>query len=400
MTNELLNAEKLPLSRKGLPVYWSKRLHCWVVTGYEEISACLDNSRDLASNFYPWHLRALPADKRKDFQELNNLPAHVLTEQDGVYHDHIKAFITKEFNLRVKSFGKDLGGYFDEQLNVLGESFDFVEDFANPVSEKIMCDVIGFDSKIQHEIIEAATDLLIFLAFDATAPQAELVRRAARAKRSLAYLETLLEDEILCRLNAPRDDFISCLLHKERNFGDIGLSYQEIAYQILTLMIAGFITTENFLSLAAYRLLEDNRYRDLVGEPKQVSHYVNALLRIETPSTFVMRYARNPISVGKHRVQRGQFVLLHLYSANHDKLVFDSQCPFSKSSKNGNSLTFGRGDHICTGMTLARLVANSCFSFLAEKLPGLQLSGAPVILLDEFPVIRGVRQLPVISVSG
>lgn len=395
MSFEIVSREDLAFQRSIGPVVWNKQLHCWVVTSYDLVSECLQNSIDLASNFYQWHLRVLPKHLRADYSDLNNLPAHVLTEQDGVYHDHIKKFITSDFNSRVRSFHSEIDDIVESRIEQLGNEFDYVTEFANPVSEKVMCSVIGLSGANQDDVIKAATNILVFLAFDGSVPQRELIQRAENAKSSLAYMETLLEEEIIRRQQNPKDDLISLLVHKEIEYGEIGLSHQEIAYQLLTLMLAGFITTQNFLSLAMYRLLKDeNQYLEIVQDPKKVNQYVNVLFRIETPSTFVMRFARNPLTLAEISIERGQMVLLHLDSANHDEKYLGSSCPFANKPKKSGGVTFGEGDHICTGMALARLVANKCFASMVEHFPGLRLGEGPVVLMEEFPVIRGVKSLP------
>ncbi len=57
------------------------------------------------------------------------------------------------------------------------------------------------------------------------------------------------------------------------------------------------------------------------------------------------------------------------------------------------ALTFGAGVHYCLGANLARLELEEGFSFLARKMPRLELDGEPVF--ESILGIYGLAELPI-----
>ncbi|MFC6592726.1 cytochrome P450 [Deinococcus lacus] len=95
------------------------------------------------------------------------------------------------------------------------------------------------------------------------------------------------------RKKAPKDDLISYLL--ERNYSD-----QDILTECITYATAGMITTREFITLAAYQLLQKPELRaDYVhGTEKERHAILHELLRLDPVVTMLYRRAEQDTEVG------------------------------------------------------------------------------------------------------
>lgn len=387
--------------RRTDPVFWHESHKCWVVTRYEDVDFCLDSDGTLlSSSFYDWHLRSLPRVMRPRFADLMELPAHVLTVQDGPYHDLLKAEITSVFNRAVKKAAPDIEAVVARVISDLPERFDFVSAVASPLAHRAICRTIGVSTQAEARIIAAATDVLMFLGFDPEAQPSTLMDRATRAKASLFELMVYLEERIVDSHERPRGDFIGEMVTAPPRDGCPGLSAGEMAYQALTLLIAGFITTTNFLSLSVRRLLEDNvDLRALATDQGLLRRTCESLLRLDGPTVFVMRRALRDFELHGKTVRKDDPVLLHLLSANHDEERFGPTGPVGACPASAGHIAFGKRLHYCTGVPLAKFLGLKVFEEIGARCPDLRLQDgdapqpftgiAAVFGLSRLPLQRG-----------
>lgn len=159
---------------------------------------------------------------------------------------------------------------------------------------------------------------------------------------------------IEARKKAPRDDLISYLL--ERGYAD-----QEILTECITYATAGMITTREFITLAAYQMLQRPALRaDYVhGTEKERHAILHELLRLDPVVTMLYRETRQDMDVEGQHYPAGTTFALNIQTANVDPAVMgedaEQLCPHRPTPKGvqAQGLAFGDGAHRCPGAFLA-----------------------------------------------
>jgi cytochrome P450 len=165
---------------------------------------------------------------------------------------------------------------------------------------------------------------------------------------------------IRARRRRPAADVISQLL--QQGFTDL-----EILTEALTYAAAGMATTREFITVAAWHLLDepDLRARYLVAERTEREAILHEILRLEPVVGELHRTSREPITVqtraGAATIEPGDRIELQLRRTNADPEVVgedpDGLCPGRPlpSAVPSVVLSFGDGHHRCPGGPLAIL---------------------------------------------
>jgi len=164
---------------------------------------------------------------------------------------------------------------------------------------------------------------------------------------------------IQARRRNPREDVISHLLAQGYNDG-------EILTECVTYAAAGMVTTREFISVAAWHLLEQPalRARYLVASEEERQVILQEVLRLEPVVGNLYRRATADIhleSQGAHiTLPQGELLNIHVHGANADESVVGEQplalCP-GRELKGDHIpsavMAFGDGHHRCPGSYIA-----------------------------------------------
>ncbi|UQN09783.1 cytochrome P450 [Deinococcus sp. QL22] len=159
---------------------------------------------------------------------------------------------------------------------------------------------------------------------------------------------------IRARRKERQDDLISHLL--DRDYNDL-----DILTECLTYGTAGMVTTREFISVAAWHLLQDEVLRaDYVhGTEKERHAILHEILRLEPVVSTLYRRAETDLMVGEQAVPRGSLLALNVQTANLDAGVIgdapETLCPGRTLPRGvqAQGLAFGDGHHRCPGAFLA-----------------------------------------------
>ncbi|HEY4411451.1 MAG TPA: cytochrome P450 [Gaiellaceae bacterium] len=147
------------------------------------------------------------------------------------------------------------------------------------------------------------------------------------------------------------------------------LSSDEVVSNAAVMMFGGIETTEGMIANLMWHVLTH------VGGP--VPDWPNAVeesLRMEPAAAVIDRYATRDVELDGQQVRAGDFVEISLAGANRDPSFFPDPDTFDPSRENArHHVTFAHGPHVCIGMHLARLEAQTSAERLFERLPGLRL---------------------------
>ncbi|GAY12737.1 cytochrome P450 [Pseudonocardia sp. N23] len=118
-----------------------------------------------------------------------------------------------------------------------------------------------------------------------------------------------------------------------------------------------------------------------------IPHAINEALRMETSVPQFTRVLTDDHVIDGVALEKGSRVALLYGSANRDERKYPDPDRFDITRKPSDHLAFGRGEHVCVGMHLARLEMSALLERLADKVSRFEI-------LAERPLINnGLRGL-------
>ena len=216
--------------------------------------------------------------------------------------------------------------------------------------------------------------------------------RYVAAERALRAMHVFLREHFERLRREPADDLVSRLVGLP---DDEALTERELHATVMLLLGAGFETTVNLLGNGVV-LLDGHRdqWDALIAEPAGWDGAVEEVLRHDSPVQITGRSARADAVVADRGVPAGTRVTVLLGAANRDPDVFTDPGRFDVTRANARDhLAFSAGIHYCVGAGLARLEGVVGLRSLAERFPGLRVSGRPV--RRDLQTLRGFEHLPV-----
>ncbi|MEU9406712.1 cytochrome P450 [Streptomyces sp. NPDC048281] len=195
----------------------------------------------------------------------------------------------------------------------------------------------------------------------------------------------------------PADDLLSRQLLRQREHGKV--DHEGLVDLAFLLLLAGFETTANMISLCIVALLESSGVLDVIRrDPIRRPDAMEELLRLLTVAEVATaRVAAEDVEIGGVLVRAGEGVFGLAHAANHDPAVFHRPDELDIERGGGHPLAFGTGPHRCLGQALARTELRIVVDTLFRRIPGLRLESAvEELLFNDDPIAYGLYQLPVI----
>jgi len=189
---------------------------------------------------------------------------------------------------------------------------------------------------------------------DAASSARAKLQAALNHAQILAFFLLDVKPAIRARRREPGEDVISHLLAK--NYQDL-----EILTECITYATAGMVTTREFISVAAWHLMErpDLRREYLHGTERERHGMLHEILRLEPVVAELRRRATRDLTVDGHRIPEGSLIVLHVHSANADETTVGDApltlCPNRALPRGvpGPVMSFGDGHHRCPGAYVA-----------------------------------------------
>lgn len=207
---------------------------------------------------------------------------------------------------------------------------------------------------------------------------------ARNQRQMLAFFYLDVKPAIAARRKAPREDVISHLLAQ-------GASDTEILTECVTYGAAGMATTREFISVAAWHLLEQPALRQayLAGDEEERQQLLGEVLRLEPVVAHLFRRATADLVVDVDgtavTIPGGSLIDLHLDAINIDASVVGDHplliCPERqlKADRAGAAvMSFGDGHHRCPGAYIA-LQETDIFLRKLLTVDGLRIAQKPTV---------------------
>lgn len=236
---------------------------------------------------------------------------------------------------------------------------EFMADFAEPYSSRIICTLLGVPDEQQHTFHGWGDDLSLMMS-------SNVGKYRPRIDAALAGMGDAVDALLARRRSDPRPDLLSGLLAAEES-GD-RLTSEELRVMVIGLMLAGQDATQHQLGLAMSIFMKHpDQWALLTEHPELAVRAVEEVMRLAPASTVIMRITAEDITYRGVEMPAGTFVYMMLDAAHNDPEVFHGD-GFDITKRRSAQLTFGVGIHYCLGAALARAEMAEALPILARRL--------------------------------
>jgi cytochrome P450 len=255
-----------------------------------------------------------------------------------------------------------------------------------PLPTVVIAELLGVDPERRGDFRRWSEHMVVAVFEQPDAHKRQEI--VASAEEMMAWLDDVIAE----RSGRAAPDLISVLLRAELDGG--ALSHDELRTFVVTLLVAGSITTAYLIGNAALAILEHpDAYEQVRADPTLVGGLVEEALRYDAPTQMMLRTATQETEIAGTVIPRGATVAPLLGSANRDDAVFGAPDRFVLTRNPTEHLTFGHGTHFCLGAALARLEARIAFDELFARAPRIEPAGD--VGRTTSLVFRGPTSLPV-----
>jgi cytochrome P450 len=230
--------------------------------------------------------------------------------------------------------------------------------------------------------------------------QIPIIRNLLDRRQMLAFYFLDVRPAIQARKRQPQEDVISHLI--SLNYSD-----PEILTECVTYAAAGMATTREFISTAAWHLLEqpELKARYLAAPEEERFEMLHEALRLEPVIANLYRYATSDIKLSsqgtEYVIPEGARMNIHIYATNADELIVGEE---SLAYRPGRAISseriptmlmgFGDGAHRCPGSFLA-IQETDIFLHRLLALESLHIKQLPKITWNEITAGYEVRKFQV-----
>ena len=168
----------------------------------------------------------------------------------------------------------------------------------------------------------------------------------------------------------------------------------ELRQNLIMFAAGGYDTSRNMLAMIVYNIIDKPAiWARCAADIAYCRRVVNEGLRHSGIST-VYRVAARDFEYDAVHFSKGTMLILMVSMAGRDPAYFADPMTFDPDRANaGQHVAFGRGQHYCIGMYLARAQIEEGLQLVAQRLPHLRLAGTPT--WRSYLGISGLQTLPV-----
>jgi cytochrome P450 len=352
----------------------------WLVSGYEQVRQVFTDQR---------FSRALAAAPGRSPNALELSTAGTIVGTDPPEHTRLRKLVAGAFTpRRVEAMRPRVAAIVDELIDAFTagpQLADLMASFCLPLPVQVICEMLGVPAA-DIEKFRAWSDVLVGTWEQNTD---EVISAGAALYDYLAEL-------IRIKRTRPGDDLLDALI-AARDSGD-RLSEAELTTLGGTLLIAGYVSTANLISLSLVTLLDHPaELAGLRADPGLITGAAEEMIRYVSINVLPLaRVTTEDVELGGVAIPAGEMVLPLSWVANRDPSVFSEPNRFDISRAPASHLGFGTGPHHCLGAPLARVELQESMRKLATRLPGLALAVPPGELsFKPGMALYTLRELPI-----
>jgi cytochrome P450 len=355
------------------PVVWLRRHDVWAVPRYEDVRRAL-RDWELFSSARGVTLSDEMNDKLEGITLHTDPPEHRVLRE--VLRRPLTPMAVRDLEPRLEAEAAALV----DRLVARG-SFDAVADLARHLPLTVVAELVGLPEDGRERMLDWA-----FANFQCFGPLND---------RAVAQLPTVAEgmafnfDPTLHERLKPGG--WAAQLWEAAGRGEIPHAKCPV---MLTDYWAPALDTTVFGITSAVKLFGEHPDQwDLVrSDPALIPHAVNEVLRLESPITGFSRVLTRDCDFDGIAVPAGARLIMMYGSANRDGRRWPDPERFDVLRRPTEQLAFGRGEHQCAGMPLARAEMKAVIAALAARVERFELGASEVAMNN---VLHGLSRLDV-----
>lgn len=238
---------------------------------------------------------------------------------------------------------------------------DIYSEVFQKIPLKVISHIIGVPEHLNKSISDSISAATKIFEPNITKDMADEIGNSAQ----------IIGEFLLEAINYKKDnlsnDMLSNLIAEEK-------SVSEIMPLIITLYIAGHITTSYIISSSLSMLLNDKDAKDKYLEDPTNFSYLEELIRYDPPVHIIQRVAGQDFEVSNGGIiSAGTLIYLFLASANRDPAAFtDPDKLLLDRDSASKNLSFAAGAHFCLGSHLTKMEMSIILSNLFNIFPNIQ----------------------------
>ncbi|MEU5847816.1 cytochrome P450 [Saccharopolyspora shandongensis] len=354
--------EELARDRARCPVAHSPELDSIQVTTYEGVKGVTRNNAAFSSTYSAsWPLEE-PVPEENQVFAFADPPRH--TRQRRLV---VKALSASRIE-RMRPFAARVANDLVDAIAAEGTGFDLISDFAAPMSEAHICELLGISEDVRELFLRVS------LLPDSTAES----NRAGIASPEMDEWRRYLAEAVRSRRAAGpgSDDLMTALCFAEED--GYRFDENEIGLVMMGLIAGGASAGPAIGNIAcAVEQHPEQKAKYLADVEGLTSAVVEEGLRFDGPILGLYRRTLREATIpGGVRACPGDRIYFSLGAANHDPGAFDRPDEFIIDrdwKKLPQHMAFGYGPHHCIGVNLGRLQAEVSLATLYSRLPNLRL---------------------------
>lgn len=310
----------------------------------------------------------------------------MLIGRSGPDHTRIRAAVAEAFTPRT---AKRFTGQIQQVL------IDLLDEWA-PAGRMDFADVIShFPVRVLAKLLGARTDPM-GIRENLEVQVASITLDPSLLPELLAGYDILYDyvhQVIVDRETQPGDDdgWVDSMI-AARNDGRIDDT--ELHFLLMMLFPAGYDTSKNMIGMTIHTLLQHPQHWARCAEDRAFcTKVVEEMFRYAAVAP-PMRIVAQPFDYGGFHFEPGTIISFATAITGRDPAVFEDPLTFDPEREHRTRhVGFGRGEHICLGMHLARLQIEEAVHLCTQRMRNPRLDGE--VTWRSFMGVWGPRSLPI-----
>lgn len=370
--------------RRAAPVHRSPDMAAWIVTGYEDCLRVLRDEEYFSSN---------PINAGGPFGQVvaarrAAVPlgmATILGNSDDPQHATLRTIVNRAFTPRaIAAMRPTIDAEIAQLLDALPPGpFDVMAALAEPLVPSMVLSHLGIPRDSRGLFRQASLEIM--------RARAEGPGDPAAVEAADIAVETLMQMlQKWDQAGVAREGSVVSTLFAAAHAGE-ELAPDDLLMLLIHISLAGNGPTAMAIGSAALHLAENpGAFAQLRSEPALIPAALDELLRFDSPTHAVARFALKDTPLGARKIRAGDSVYAMIGAANRDPAEFSTPDELDFTRAENRHLSFGFGMHFCLGAPLARLELQAVIEALLSRFG--QLSVLEMERGGSF-MVRGPRRL-------
>jgi cholest-4-en-3-one 26-monooxygenase len=324
---------------------------------------------------------------------VEGIHSHTIINMDPPKHQKVRRIVRNAFTPKhVESYAPKFRAHARRIIDAVASrgTCEFVEEVAAELPLIAILELLGVPLEDRKKFFDW-TNTMIF-ADDPDMSVSELEGQIAAADVIQYALNLAAQHR-----TTPMDNITGALLDAELDGAPI--SEEMFGWMFILILVGGNESTRTVIAQGMRLLMEHpEQLQYLVDNPDKIGNACEEILRYNTAFISMRRTATADTELGGAQIRKGDKIILHYHTANHDEAVFgDDAMAFDvrraeRMPELYNQLrSFGIGQHFCIGSHLARLELNIMFEELIPRLRHPVLRGEPRFVRSFF--VNAMKEL-------